>query len=177
MEELLVRMMAVWIAVGFMAGCNTGGEHETKQVVALIDRMPDWPQASSGQRAEIARTVATIAKYSTPVLRSAFSELQARSPTQSSKKLLIINRYVFNLPPTIKRDDPAFAIFGGWWGLPIPGELGVPKNTDEMDLRWPWELDAGGEWKLTGTLIGYFGPPYPAVTAFDHYLTHFGRRN
>ena len=92
-------------------------------------------------------------------------------------KLLIVNRFCFDLPATVRRDSPHFHFFGGaWLGLPISGDPYEPKASDEMDMRWPWSVDKNGQWQLTGKFAGFKGPSYQPLEAFDYYREHFGQR-
>jgi hypothetical protein len=92
--------------------------------------------------------------------------------------LLILNRYLFDLPESLERESRHFQHFlSGWGGLPVTLEAGHPRrHSDRIFLRWPWEVGHDGVWHLTGEFSGYLGPPYSPFREFDYAAAHFGKR-
>ena len=172
--------------VFWIAGCTeNGGEGEEGDsiaaVVSLLEEMPHWALLSPDQRhtkkwREIELTVRTIAEYDLDVIRAAMATFSVES-RYGEGKLYVINKYLFDLPETVRRDSPHFPyIAGEWSGLPITGDSFNPRPSDEVSARWPWRQEEDGTWRLTGTFAGYFGAPYDALAAFDYYRENFGRR-
>ena len=141
-----------------------------ERIVDILRRMPDWTRFSlngeySRERAAIEHAMAAISVYDLDTIRSALEYYSRRGwfvePGRSGQlmafgKELILNKYLFALPASVRRESPHFRFFGeGWWGLPISGESGKPRDTDEMSIRWPWSEDESGRWRLTGTHTVY----------------------
>jgi len=195
---LLPRLMCLLLVVP--AGCSRRdadkgtipamSDHEqVAELLASLRSMPDWTGLPYGAdapeaRDDIKRRADAIASYETPVIRHTmklFREEEWKKGAQqgfaADGKLLIVNRYLFALPATIRRDSPHFRFFGGGWiCLPISGNPNEPVGSDEMDMRWPWSVDKEGVWQLTGSFGAFSGPSYQPLEAFDYYDEHFGRR-
>jgi len=159
--------------------------------------MPDWAGSRQGvecpeERAQVRRLAEQIATYPLDTIRRGMEiyhgeqsdqviAVDGKLPVVGSLRvdgtLLIVNRFVFVVPPTVRRDSPHFRTFGGQWvGMPITGDPRHPADSDEMDMRWPWSVDKAGQWTLTGTLEGFVGAPYDPFEAFDYFRTHFQPR-
>lgn len=165
-------------------------DHEqVAELVTSLRAMPDWTGLPYGAdapeaRSDIKRRGDAIASYETPVIRHAMKLFREEEWKKGGEegfaadgKLLIVNRYLFALPPTIRRDSPHFRFFGGsWLCLPISGDPNEPAASDEMDMRWPWSVDEKGVWRLTESYGAFSGPSYQPLEAFDYYDEHFGRR-
>jgi len=92
-------------------------------------------------------------------------------------KLFLLNKYLFNLPDSIRRDNPHYIAFvAGGYVQSLSGQPGNPQPSDELNGRWPWSADETGVWRLTGTFRGAAGPPYDSVAAFQYFREHYGVR-
>jgi len=161
-----------------------------KAIVALLEEMPGWKSLSGKpechvERSKIEATVRQVAAYDLDEIRAAIEcydreSWEANNGVISSAaqgKLYLLTNYLFDLPETVRRDSPHFRVFGGGWiGLPISGDQFNPKESDLMSIRWPWSVDANGNWKLTGEFGGFLGPPFQPLTAFDYWRKAFGKR-
>jgi len=145
----------------------------------MLQKMPDWTafslnQAYPQERAAIEQTAQRIAQYDLNTIRAAIAAYlandgQVLGTAAARGKVLIINKYLFDLPATAPASSSHARTFGGgWWGQPV--------FDDAVCLRWPWSVDDDGTWHLTGTFGGFTGPPYDALQAFDYYREQFGRR-
>lgn len=152
------------------------------KIVNILQKMPDWECFSLNkeypqERAEIEKAVAAISAYDLDTIRAALDYYarrgwagQSTSWTGASGKELILIKYLFNLPRTVRVDSPYSQPFGeGWWNLPI--------SDGEQFIRWPWSVDESGKWHLTGRFTGYKGGRYRALDAFDYYRKEFGKRD
>jgi len=200
---MMKRILAmVWIAVAPLTALSGCGDGEVRidgadSVAALLRAMPDWASFRAGverpeEQAEVNRLAEQIATYPLDTIRRGMEIYYVEKPDQMIKAegrlpvvgalrvdgtLLIVNRFLFAVPPTVRRDSPHFRTFGGvWLGMPITGDPHHPADSDEMDMRWPWSVDEAGQWTLTGTLEGFVGPPYNPFEAFDYCRTHFQPR-
>lgn len=163
-------------------GASSTDEEAVGAVVSLLSEMPDWTSFSLNReyeesRAKIHAVVKQISGHSLNVIRRAMKEYREDKGLAIDGKLLIVNRFLFDLPATVRRDSPHFRFFGGGWpGLPISGDPYRPDASDEMDMRWPWSVHENGRWQLTGRYAGFMGEAYRPLDAFDYYNKHFGRR-
>ncbi len=197
--ELLVVVL-VWAAVlVFAPSCTPerpddsrptqgNGGAAVDEVVQMLVDMPAWGSFSvygdyGEEEAEIERVARAIAAYDLDVIRAAFQRYGDQEWAEpggagmwADTKLYVLNKFLFDLPETVRRDSPHFRPFGGWGGLPITGDPLQPDPSDEMSMRWPWSEDESGTWRLTGRYGGSMGPPYLAMEAFDFYRKEFGRR-
>jgi hypothetical protein len=80
-------------------------------------------------------------------------------------RLYVLSRYIFNVPERAKFDSPTF---GGW--------MGVPHNSEEINLLWPLSYDQQGNLALTGQFGGYMGDDYLAIQEFDYFRSAYGAR-
>jgi hypothetical protein len=158
-----------------------------------IERMPDWaslpPSETEGagfgdrdpSEAEIEAQIESIAHlistYDVRQIRAGFSIYMKRHGKRgdpegfsTDTKLFVLTKYLFNLPEILPRDAWRGRGFEGIW-------VGLPRSDKGVSIRWPWSEDVNGEWHLTGRFLGYFGPPYEPLRAFDGYLANFGRRD
>jgi len=173
-------------------------DHEKVQVAKvaeLIDKMGGYPllpivpnpEADSDAKERIEKTeecVNEIAKFDLDIVRKGYNEyLEGRRKAPLNEdNLLLVNKFLFNIPETVKADSPHWRMLvsGGGAQLPVKGIPGAPKPTDEASPRWPWEEDKKSKlWHLQGKRVDrlLLGPPYRAVEVFDYYRANFGRRD
>ncbi len=158
-------------------------DEKVGEVVRILTDMPDWSALGVSdeyavERRQIEEAVRRIAAYDLDTIRAA-EQLYRSSPPMwlgGAAKLFVLNKFIFSLPQTVRRASPHFRLFGGWMGGPISGDPYDPRDTDEMDMRWPWEADASGEWRLVGRFSGFMGPTSDSLGEFDYYRQHFGKR-
>ena len=191
--------LAVSIVLVLLVGCakhslQNGSEavnaDSVQEIVVALEGMPNWRGFSLNkdypeERALIEATVRRIARYDLDTVREAIEAYESRreepfgreGPGTVAGKLLILNKFLFDLPETVRADSGHFLFFGGHWvGLPVTGGTDASEGSGLMYIRWPWSADSDGTWRLTGDFGGFFGPPYRPLDAFDHYRKAFGKR-
>jgi hypothetical protein len=153
------------------------------QSIAKIERMiedlDDWAEIPWGTSEEDRNTIwkglenklNDIARYDLTEIRSAIVKYIDEKRQSKSldaiwwSRLLILNRYLFNVPKTDSTNHPRF---GGWM---ISGQ-------ENIDLLWPLSIDEQGKLTLArASLIIYSGPDYNALYEFDYLNKTFGLRN
>jgi hypothetical protein len=155
------------------------------RVVSLMESMPAWSAVTpdAAERSCIERTCREVAAYDKDTIRAAVVRLE--SPASVARgdfaaregRLFLLNRFLFDLPISVRRDSPHFQFFfASFWGLPLSGERGKIDPSDTVACRWPWSDDYQGGLRLEGVCFGYSGPPYDALRDFDYYRKTFGRR-
>jgi hypothetical protein len=166
----------------------TDNNNKYNDVVDIIDSMPFWPAESANPKydrndtilkniMDIEKKMEIISKYKLTDIRKALIEISKRDRQGDEEKMFILNKYLFNIPKTIKRDSNHFTKFlDGWDRIPITGDRYHPQKTDELSARWPWEEGADGKWHLIGRDHIRNGMPYNAVEKFDYYKKEFGKR-
>ncbi len=82
-------------------------------------------------------------------------------------KFLLLNKYIFALPPAGPEDS--VLTFGGW-DRHGPGPPGA------VNYLWPFTKAPNGTLRLTGEPATWLGQHYDPVEAFDYYRSKFGRR-
>jgi len=172
------------------------GDQPTTEVVRLLEDMPSWPDVVLGkkppydaetQRAvqRLEQTMRRIAAYDLDTIREAIMAFQQMHPwagvggTKQHAKLFLLNKFLFDLPETLRRDSPHIPyVVSGWWGMPETGTPRRPKPDDRVYVRWPWKAGPDGQYHLAplARLSIYMGPPYDALKKFDYLRKHFPRR-
>lgn len=175
---------------------ETEATKDIAEIRRLLEAMPDWPpfvfipnRASREKEEKIVRsiedTMRRIARYPSGSIRAAMKELHQKYTlgTRGTRgldvdaKLFLLNKYLFDLPETVRRDSRHFAYFlTGWAGMPMTGDPNTPKDSDKAFVRWPWRAGRDGQWHLTGRTTIYMGPPYRPLRMFDYFRREFGRR-
>jgi hypothetical protein len=163
---------------------------EVREIVTLIQKMPDWCSFSDSaeypkERKEIGKSARQIASHELDKIRTAMEfyrkngyEAEETGCMEVDGKLLVLDKYLFNMPKTIRRENINFyAIRSGWIGQPISGEQGNPKDSDELEARWPWTENEKGEWQLTGCYAGFMGQEPDPMGAFDGFRELYGKRD
>ena len=166
------------------------GEKE-QHIVDLIVGMPSWATVpyGRGEREEIAKmeqAIQEIASYDLDTIRTALvyyclvgfeHEDHNHATFDRDCKTLLLNKFLFNLPLTVRRDSPHDTTFGGSWGIPDPGSAAKPMPFDQIPIRWPWSETEPGTWHITARLNGCMGEQYQPIVAFDYYRKNFGKRD
>jgi len=137
---------------------------------------------------EIERRMALIAAYDLDSIRHAMAYYYDHSTSSTGQvssraecTLFLLDKYLFDLPNRIRRDAPGARTFGYLDPEPRGGE----EPAEALNLRWPWEVDTKGRYRLTGfhPLAGLTGSilvplkQYHPLEAFDYYRQHYGRRS
>lgn len=163
--------------------------NQVEEVLELLASMPDWPllpaisdmdgEKEARRQAQALEKIAQqISEYDTEILRQAFMQYQARNTNIAS--LYLLNKYLFRIPTTVRRDSKHFRklILGGWSGLPRTGTQNAPMDDDEFSVLWPWREDDNGRLRfiVDQRARTYMGPPYPAIDVFDYSSKEFCRR-
>jgi len=199
---ILLGLSAVTAPPAFPADVMTIlREDSVDKIGGLLRSLPDWPclPEDGGEKSvaeanadadELERIMEQIATFDTDSLREAvvryYREIHSRRTKAVEEHLILLNKFLFNLPERVPRGSRHFEM------LCQGGNLGGRKkvvadaqlfgfNSDELPARWPWYEDFDGRWRfwvtrgMNGALIT-FGPPYAAVEVFDYCLREFGRR-
>jgi hypothetical protein len=174
------------------AGCEYSVKYENKYntneiniIITQIDEMPDWitngkMSASDNNNNKyvnyIEKTMKVLAKYDLDKLRDAIT-IMNNKPAQYSRKLYLINKYIFNLPNEITNNDINYKYFmDGWDGMPYKKITKNSRVVITINARWPWKEDENGQWRLIGYSTMRNGPPYDALERFDKYNEIYGKR-
>jgi hypothetical protein len=177
-------------------------EDNVEEICRLLRSLPEWPAISDpgneesdalaqAKAEELERIMEEIATFDTDSLREAVvrydREIHYRRTKAVEEHLILLNRFLFNLPERVVRSSPHFRMLlqggglGGRKKVVADAQL-FGFDSDELPARWPWYEDFDGRWRfwltrgMNGALIT-FGPPYPAVDVFDYCLREFGRRD
>jgi hypothetical protein len=165
---------------------NTNDSKE--RIIDLLYSMPDWSSfAASDKESEwrcaIERSMECIVKQRPEDIEAvviALTNNDLGRPIDSGAResaLYLLTKYFFDLPDSVRRDDPHFGAFvSGGYQQPFWGEPLNPQPSDQLKGRWPWSVDADGKWRLTGTFEGAMGPPFDPVKSFQYFREHFGVR-
>jgi hypothetical protein len=166
------------------------------EVIKILDSIPGWPMIAFDRNEEslnranadaqkIEASMEKIAQFDSSVIRVAISQYEAdfdksRRPETDSERLLFLNRFLFKIPETVRRDSPHFSHIGGGGWIPMPPRrliTGIAPS-DVRFARWPWLEEKDGTYRFEVHLFGlkYNGPPYPALEIFDYCEKEFGRR-
>ena len=150
----------------------------TKRILEAIARCPPWTRVTeedgdANAKQELFMCLDQLAREETPVLRQAFKryiktrQAENNYSLDESSKLFVINRFLFNVPPSLGIEKAHFC--GGW--------IGRPSRNEQIDTLWPWKLGVSGKLELVGIYHGYIGEEYQALEEFDFFNKHFGRRH
>jgi hypothetical protein len=165
-------------------------ERQANEVLDLLRGLPRWPllpaisdkerDAEAALEVErLEKAAEAIAKYETKVIRDAFVRYSTKN--NDLEALYLLNKYLFNLPATARRDSKhlRYLAAGGWHGLPRTGVKGSPQPDDIFSVLWPWTVNANGRlhFMLERRPLIFTGSQYKAVETFDYYSKHFGRRD
>lgn len=180
-------------------------EDNVEEICRLLRSLPEWPAISdpgdekstafaSAEADKMERIMEEIAIFDTDSLREAVvrydREIHYRRTKAVEEHLILLNRFLFNLPERVARSSPFFEIPHFEMLCKGSGLLGRKKvvadaslfgiGSDELPARWPWYEDLDGRWRFwlseEDKLRAFIGPPYPAVEVFDYSLREFGRR-
>ncbi|NQT20207.1 MAG: hypothetical protein HQ592_10925 [Planctomycetes bacterium] len=162
---------------------------DAKAVLAELEAMPDWSslraKKQTRKQRRIEQSVKRIAEHNLGDIRAAmecYIGVSKEDPLSVDGKLLILNRYVFDVPTTVRRDSSHFAhVITGWWSQPMSCDPYDPQDSDEISSLWPWSKNEKGELRLTGRandggIAIHRGPRIGVLGDFDYYREHFGRR-
>jgi hypothetical protein len=163
------------------APATAAARSEIKPIVDLLVAMPAWAQVgvdeAPAERAQIERVCERIAAYGTADIREAivaFSGVVVQNtpgePVDSWSKVFVVNKYLFDLPPTVPTQSSSASSFGGTW-------VGCAAfDKPDANILCPWSVDATRHLRLTGKFFAYTGPPFNGLAMFDYYNRTFGRR-
>jgi hypothetical protein len=152
----------------------------------LTDSMPSWTSFGLSnpeeplKRTKIEHIVRQIARYDLDSIRAAIAErIDTGSNLEDAVdgKAFVLTRFLFRLPETVPSDSPhVIHLGGGWLGRHTNEHSEHREDSRDLLARWPWSEDASGTWRLTGTFVGFNGPPDDLLHTFDYCRKTFGRR-
>ena len=143
-------------------------------VAREIELCPPWDELNKGDdatRGQIMKCLEQIANYDLAVIRQAMEKYMSIKRSQKAldvtamSRLYVLNRYVFNVPEKASFER---STFGGW--------MGVPHDSQWINLLWPFSVDEKGKLTLTGQPSGYLGDEYKALQEFDYFNEKYGVR-
>ncbi len=151
------------------------------KVVQLISNCPIWgcsPHSSAvaidEQRQTILAAMKQISTYSTPIIGKAELLLIGRPfDRDTSYKIYMINRYIFNIPSPEKLDISQMHNWRLYYKIMVPRE-----KTAIIDYSWPWAWDKSNHLTLPDTnqfSLIYMGPPIEASEEIEDF--NYMRRN
>jgi hypothetical protein len=158
-------------------------ETDVAEIIRLLDQIAAWPlgpgEESLREAYRIEKVAPKIASYPLEVIRASMIRYHEKRGTDGDFKLLFLNRYLFNIPKSVRRDSPHLSrLVTCWSGMPHTGDSRNPADSDEFFVRWPWEEGEDGHWHflVRQRVLTYMGPPYKFLEDFDYARDKFGRR-
>lgn len=147
-----------------------------KEVILLIEDCPAWSDISSGDKDSFQRIYMNfekISKSDIEVTREAI-KLFIRDRQRAKKyyvkdmsQVFLLNRYLLNVPSAMV-SQKTVARYGGWVGIPI--------DSENINLLWPFSLNRDGSLQIVGKYNGYIGDDYMGLDEFDDFKERFGLR-
>lgn len=143
-------------------------------VAREIDRCPAWSELRKGDdatRQQIMNCLERLANYDPAVIRQAMEKYISIKRSQKAfdvsamSRLYVLNRYLFKVPEKANFER---STFGGW--------MGVPHDSQSINLLWPFTVDEKGKLTLTGQFSGYVGDDYLALQEFNYFNEKYGVR-
>jgi len=159
-------------------------------IIAQLDAMPDMYMRDGIDKdtANEAKTaVDRICMHPVVCIRDAMVKYREESYKKgvsagfsAETKIMIITKYLFDIPPRIRRVSRHFEPFDGasyWMKDPVRSDSIHPAWSDEIDGRWPWVVDDANNWTLVcggGNVL--FTGVLNSMELFDYCRANFGRR-
>lgn len=160
------------------SGTSLGVEQPNQALADTVAReiglCPPWSELNKGDdatRGQIMKCVEQIASNDLPVIRSAMEKYVSLKSSKKAfdvaamSRLYVLNRYVFDVPEKASFER---STFGGW--------MGVPHDSQWINLLWPFTVDEKGKLTLIGQFSGYLGEEYQALKEFDYFNEKYGVR-
>ena len=161
------------------------------EIIALLQKMPTLPSYSCEEArsqyvaecSEIETIIQRIASYDLDTIRRVigyfYGALDSGKRTVQvsgfEEKVMMLNRFLFQLPKTVSRDSSHLCAFPSWGWVTV--DTNDPEIlSDKIYFRWPWKENDSGEWRFVGHGIFRSGSLYRGDMAFDYYRKHFGKR-
>jgi len=186
-EALLLALAGLFAGVMWCRGTEAGGPQQAgagdgdsvERVVSLLKEMPSsWPDS------EFEAAARQIAAYPSDAIRAGMDRYLKWSRTTlgpdvyfAGQKLYALNKYLFDLPETVRLDSPMVKFdYLNWFTGHISGD--GRKDSDLVWIRWPWAEQEDGTWRLLPGPGSSSGPPYSwPLEAFDYYRRTLPRRD
>ena len=156
------------------AGGNQQVEPSPSTVAREIESCFPWSELRESDdeaRKQIMTCFGKIASYDLVMIRLAIEKYVSTKRSQKAfnvaamSRLYVLNRYLFNVPEKARFEK---GTFGGW--------MGVPADSESINLLWPFTIDEAGTLTLTGQFHGYMGDDYLALKEFDDFNKKYGGR-
>ena len=156
------------------SGGNQQGEPSASTVAREIESCFPWSELRESDdeaRKQIMTCFGKIASYDLVMIRLAIEKYVSTKRSQKAfnvaamSRLYVLNRYLFNVPEKARFEK---GTFGGW--------MGVPADSEWINLLWPFTIDEAGTLTLTGQFHGYMGDDYLALQEFDDFNKKYGGR-
>lgn len=153
---------------------NQASESAIKAILRELEDCPAWSRALKENvdiREKILQCMERISQHDLTDIREGLAQYTSQNNIHRTDYLarmgttLILNRYLFNVPPVPKAP---YRSFGGW----VPS----PEDKDQLNYLWPLSIDKDGKLALTGTLGAYLGGSHQAIAEFDYFNGTFGLR-
>lgn len=141
-----------------------------QHILIVLRGMPQPGMTKPTQRsrqAQILDDLDTLDRFGTCELRLALKLFvrEVKGDHMELSKVLVMNRFIFNLPARTPRK---FGWFHSWWIM----------STDPRSYIAPLSISRNGEivYDRKGEFLAYSGPPYTPLEEFDYYHRAYGRR-
>jgi hypothetical protein len=157
-----------------LVGVDQRNRASADTVAREIELCPPWSelrQEDNATRQQILICLEKIANYDLEVIQLGMEKYVSTRRSQKAfdvsamSRLYVLNRYVFNVPAKASLDRPTF---GGW--------MGVPHDSQSINLLWPLTVDENGKLTLTGKFGGYSGDDYLALQEFNYFKEKYSVR-
>ena len=72
------------------------------------------------------------------VIRAAYVTIEKESLLSNQFRLLVLTKYLFDVPRTARRDSTHIQVIGPYYSPLASGNALFPTDADEFSLRFPW---------------------------------------
>jgi hypothetical protein len=163
-----------------MFGSDDRSELAVDEVFALLTSTPTWGRSDTDTRLkQIADAYVKVARYDDATIREAMEKYllcclggeKCNSAHEfSMENMVVLNRFVFNVPEHISRENLR--------KLPFYFGMDTPDDGENVNLLWPLVVEKDGSFVLQPMSVFHTrdGPGPDALREFDIFQKAFGRR-
>lgn len=146
------------------------------EIVLLIENSPAWTDIPLGDKASIQKLFMNfekISKSDIKVIREAIKlfitdrQRAKKYYVKDMSQVFLLNRYLLKVPSGMVSQRVG-SRYGGWVGIPV--------DSENINLLWPLSLGKDGNLQLVGKYSGYIGDDYSGLEEFDDFIERFGLR-